>query len=267
VYDGSHKGMDEDFRDELTILIDHLLKPERLVLKKFNGCNVKGFEYLEYVEHHFKLFQSDEIPQAQTLYDATVEMQLTLLIDSCVDIYKKTLVNNLELIKDKNAFIILQELSKSKALLAYHESKKMGNIGHEAKFKKILEMKIDKFYENWKLGGTTIEEDPYREFIELLEKEEENQLKPKKDVPKSLFGLMSEHKNFVDRQKRDIVKYQNQNYNADTYKIEKLKINERIQTLQEQNKKLQIEMEMMKMKINSTSEERNRKEDGTCTIS
>lgn len=58
-YDGRWKLMDEEFKDELVIIIEKLLKPEKLVLKKINGKDLKAFELKEFIESYFKLFQSD----------------------------------------------------------------------------------------------------------------------------------------------------------------------------------------------------------------
>ena len=136
--------MDDEFKDELIFLINHLLKPDRLTLKKFNGCNVKGHEFLEYINQYFLLFQSDELPQAQTIFDATVEKQMTMLVTACFDNYKETIYRNRDVIKSENQIPILHDACKNKALLTYNEAKKMGNASHEALYKQILESEIDK---------------------------------------------------------------------------------------------------------------------------
>jgi ABC-type antimicrobial peptide transport system ATPase subunit len=73
--------MDDDFKDELELLINALLSPDKLVVKQINGKSLKASEYLAYVEHFFKLFQTDSLPLTQTIYEATVEKQLDLKLD------------------------------------------------------------------------------------------------------------------------------------------------------------------------------------------
>ncbi|XP_070508821.1 atlastin-like [Chironomus tepperi] len=155
-YNGNWGEMDEDFKDELFNLIEHLLKPDRLVLKKINGNDLTGSEFLEYVLQYFKLFQSDKLPQAQSIYESTVEKQMNILVGICVDNYKETIYKNQDLIIDINeinkCFLLLpllHNMSKCQALLLFNESKKMGNSDHEIKFKDILNVQIDKIYQEW----------------------------------------------------------------------------------------------------------------------
>jgi len=54
--------MDESFRSELFTLIETILKPEKLVLKMFNGCKVNAVEFLKYAKHYLKLIQSKNFP-------------------------------------------------------------------------------------------------------------------------------------------------------------------------------------------------------------
>ncbi|XP_070497556.1 atlastin-1-like [Chironomus tepperi] len=149
VYDGSHKIMDEDFKIHIRALIERLLSPDRLVLKKFNGCSIKGADFCDVIVQYFKLFQTERLPQAQTIFDATVEKQMSLLHAECMDCYKETVFKNLDILESEKQIKMLHELSRNKALLMYSESKKMGNASHYAKFKKMLETEIDELYAEW----------------------------------------------------------------------------------------------------------------------
>ncbi|CAG9812157.1 unnamed protein product [Chironomus riparius] len=149
-YDGNWGAMDEDFKIELFNLIENLLKTERLVMKKINGKDLKGSEFLEYVQQYFKLFQSDKLPQAQSIYESTVEKQMNILIGLCIDNYKETVYKNQDLISNISQIPVFHNMSKNQALLIYKESKKMGNSDHETKFKKELSKQIDKLFSEWK---------------------------------------------------------------------------------------------------------------------
>jgi len=174
-YDGNWDGMDEDFRIELFNLIDYLLKPERLVLKKINGKDLKGTEYLEYVLQYFKLFQSDKLPQAQSIYESTVEKQMNILVGLCVDNYKETVYKNQDLITNVTQIPIFHKMSKNQALLLYKDSKKMGNTGHEVRFKIELTKQIEKIFSEWKNRSEKsikkIEEEKEKTRLALEEKQ------------------------------------------------------------------------------------------------
>lgn len=149
-YDGNWSEMDEDFRVELFNLIEHLLKPERLVIKKINENNLKGSEYLEFVLQYFKLFQSDKLPQAKSIYESTVEKQMTILVEHCVEIYKSTVSMNQDVVRNERHISLFHDVSNNKALQLYRDSKKMGNVDHVEKFKLLLEVKISEAFKEWK---------------------------------------------------------------------------------------------------------------------
>jgi len=148
-YDGRWKSMDEEFKDELMIIIEKLLKPENLVLKKINGKHLTSIELREYIESYFKLFASDTLPQPQSVYELTIEKQMNILIRKCLDTYKENIAQSQNLVEERNIHIF-HEMSKSKTLIMFTDEEKMGNSEHERKYKAQLEAQIEKLYLEWK---------------------------------------------------------------------------------------------------------------------
>lgn len=149
-YNGNWKAMDEDFKDELKSLIEKLLNPSSLVLKKINSKELNGAEMKHYIEHYLKLFQSDDLPPALSIYESTVETQINLIVSECIENYKQTIYKNQDLISSEAQIPIFHEMSMNKALVMYKEKKKMGNVEHEKKFKEVLEAQMNKTYNEWK---------------------------------------------------------------------------------------------------------------------
>ncbi|KAG5668473.1 hypothetical protein PVAND_016412 [Polypedilum vanderplanki] len=148
-YNGSWGKMDDDFKEELEKLIQHLLEPDRLVIKKINNKDLKGVEFKEYIDQYFKLFQSEDLPQAQSIYESTVEKQMNLLINQCYDNYKEIIFKNQDMIVTKEQIPIFHAMAKNQALLLYKETKKMGNAKHHEKFQKDFEDMMEKAYVQW----------------------------------------------------------------------------------------------------------------------
>jgi hypothetical protein len=148
-YDGKWSKMDEEFKEELVKIIPDLLAPENLVLKKINSKDLKAFELKEYIENYFELFQSNELPQAQSIYESTIEKQMNILIAKCLDSYKQNIVKNHDLLTKQNLHIF-HEMSKSKTLIMFKDEKKMGNVQHENKYKAELNKVLEKAYAEWK---------------------------------------------------------------------------------------------------------------------
>jgi len=147
-YDGRWSEMDEEFKDDLFKIIPFMLKPSKLVLKKINNNSLKCFELKEYIETYFKVFQSDEMPQAQSIYELTVERQMSLLVSECFDSYKRNIIKNEDLLCEENLYVF-HEMSKDNTLLLFKDAKKMGNANHERTYIQKLEDMLENYYKEW----------------------------------------------------------------------------------------------------------------------
>ena len=115
------------------------------MVKKINSKDLNCFEMKEYIESYFTLFQSDTLPQAQSIYESTIDKQMNILIGKCMEFYKLNIYKNQDLLTEKNLHIF-HEMSKTSAILRYKEEKKMGNAEHEKKYIVELEKQIEKMY-------------------------------------------------------------------------------------------------------------------------
>ncbi|KAL7014015.1 hypothetical protein ACKWTF_015698 [Chironomus riparius] len=148
-YDGRWSKMDEEFKEELQKVIEHLLLPNNVILKKINSKDLKGSEMKEYIDSYFQLFQSDTLPQAQSIYESTIDKQMSILLEKCIDHYKHTIFLNNDLLTEENLYVI-HEMSKNKTLIMFKEEKKMGNIEHERRFRILLDEQMEKLYIEWR---------------------------------------------------------------------------------------------------------------------
>lgn len=149
-FDGRHRLMDEEFKEELSKLIEHLLNPRILVVKKFNKCALNGSDFLNYITNLFRVFQMPNLPRAQTIFESTVERQLRSLVDTCFNNYKDAIKKDQKTVTNSSMIQILHQKCKCSAILKFNETKKMGNDQHHLKFKNILESSITKEFNLWK---------------------------------------------------------------------------------------------------------------------
>ncbi|KAL7015439.1 hypothetical protein ACKWTF_016458 [Chironomus riparius] len=151
IYNGSHRGMDADFKTELAKTIEFLFQPKNLVLKKINGYSIAGGHFYKIIENFFNLFNSNDLPEVQTIYDSMIEQELTFIVNSCFEKFKEFFFEHKDLVyvEIKKSTSLFKE-SKSKALSLYEEALKIGNEDHHVKFKEELIKKIDKLYEEWR---------------------------------------------------------------------------------------------------------------------
>lgn len=248
--------MDEDFVKELKILTEYLLKPERLVPKKINENELEAEEYFGYLDNYFHLFQSDEVPEAKTIYETTVEKNMNILIDLCFERYIGNIIQYEVLIQTVDLIIIVHRVSKTDALLLYKQSKKMGNKNHDKKFKDDLTRKIEDYYKSWMNTSETnlreIEEQKEK-TRRILQEKHKYHLKMIDDEKAALEQILAE----MEKENKVIFERE-EKLNKDKIAKEKLKGENKIRKA---IKNLEVEIENCKNSIenekNTTTKELN----------
>ena len=211
-YDGSWSKMDEDFKNELKTLIETLLDPKKLVIKKINNQELSAADLKNYIEVYFRVFQSNDIVGAQSLYELTVSEQMNLLIQAGLQTYKENLVkeNITDIANIAEHLDSVHFKSKVIAVGQFEKAKKMGSMKHQLKFQKELENKIDETFKEWKVNAV----ENYAKFAAEVkitkEKEAENKLlkeeenKTIKDNEIKIRNIQQNYQNISDQEK---VKY------------------------------------------------------------
>nr|CDS33517.2 atlastin 2 [Hymenolepis microstoma] len=73
-FNGRLADIDTNFVDQLRDYIPSILSPESLTVKSINGQPVTCGELMEFFRAYMKIFQSDELPQPVSMYEATAEV-------------------------------------------------------------------------------------------------------------------------------------------------------------------------------------------------
>jgi len=178
--------MDEDFKEELVKVIDQILSPENLIPKRFDGKFLNGAEFLNHMQHYFKFYLTNKIPEVQTVLESMVQNEMKPLILLCVDKYKEAFrkvqnnLSNLDQMQQNH------EECRDNVLILFKDSIKIGNSEDEAKYKLQLVEQID---------------DIYREHIKQLEI---NEKKIEEENNKIRVELEMKHKQELEEMKREL---------------------------------------------------------------
>lgn len=70
-FNGKLKDLDLDFIKCLNELVPLVLAKENVVVKQFNGENLKAKELLNYIDSYWKIFQSGKLPTPTSIFEAT----------------------------------------------------------------------------------------------------------------------------------------------------------------------------------------------------
>ncbi|CAG9811379.1 unnamed protein product [Chironomus riparius] len=201
-FDGRLTQMDEKFKIELKNVIEHLLMPDNLTLKKLNSQKLTVKQVKVYIEQYLKIFQSGDVPKALTVFQSMLESNMNSLIKDCIDKYKTGIFYDKNL-KNLESIPIVHKKWKYEALKFYNDSKKIGDKQHEEIYKAQLDNKLEVVYSEFK----NIHE---QRFKELKKKEDEchakveQERKIKKQAEQQRAKLEADLKAAQERMTRDI---------------------------------------------------------------
>jgi len=142
-YDGSLKHLKHDFMKYLKIIIEGLLSPEKLVVKKIFDKEVTGKDLLEYAASIIQAYQSSELP----------EIEMNNLSETVIEKYKSNILQ-CTYFEDKNFLERLSNDHKRYQEAAVGEFKRMPKMEDrvlENKFKDSIINKTDDFFLSWKI--------------------------------------------------------------------------------------------------------------------
>ncbi len=126
-FDGSWQLLDDEFVNQLSILVPGILSPENLAVKKIGGVEVTGEKLYWEILFYIELLGSNKIPSAQSIYESTVSKFLQDLVNKCADIYRKSMSDGIDKVNSSQDLEILHLNSKKQAMENYENERKMGD--------------------------------------------------------------------------------------------------------------------------------------------
>lgn len=176
--------MEKDFKSSMMDVISWFLNPSNLKTKNIAGNDISVGELKEYIEAYFEIFQSEDSPQGQSVYQITVEKQMNILIESSLTTYKQQMARN----NDYSSTIFVEnfgvshEFCKKFSLLEFKTTKKIGSKFDVKKYSAVLEQNISDEFESLK-------QDAMQNHKKLLEEQEKKleALKKKTESNKKLW--------------------------------------------------------------------------------
>jgi atlastin len=120
-YDGSAHLLRENFREQLSKLVEYTLKPEYLVVKKINGIEITCKEIFKYFSIYIKMYQDPSaLPEPKTALQATAEANNVSAKERSINHYNKEMTiacSGRYMAKKKN--LMYCTLKKDKNLLNF----------------------------------------------------------------------------------------------------------------------------------------------------
>lgn len=151
-FDGRLSDIDNDFKRELKVLVSSFLQPNKLVVKKINGCDISCKELLSHLESYGKVLNGDDLPDPKSMFEAFVEANNSTAVNRAIDLYR----NEMESVLLKNKPFLDPETLKKEhervmeaAFQLFRKQTKMGGEERSQKHKDTLQRMIDQMFESF----------------------------------------------------------------------------------------------------------------------
>lgn len=149
-FDGRWSALEEEFVDTLRELMPAILSPANLTIKTVGGSPIQAFELSVYIKQYVDLFKDENLPEAKSIYESTLDNQFQILMSKAIEVYLQSVSLYQEKIHDVAEVDRLHQLSKSLALKYFDDEKKFGIAEEGLTYHKELEDNIEKAGNEWK---------------------------------------------------------------------------------------------------------------------
>jgi len=152
-FKGEISEISADFKKHISILVPLILSSKGLILKKIEGNCITGQEFITYFQAYTKLYSGNDLPEAKTVLQATVEASILLTVNKCVQIYKAEMSKNLNVGGSYVSYKRLEAFHDKNiqyALMKFDGFKKLGNRNVIQRHRIDLEDQIMSAFEDFK---------------------------------------------------------------------------------------------------------------------
>lgn len=142
---GELRDINNDFKDQLRVLVTSLLEPNNLIVKKNGTLDITCQDLLVYLERQVQVFNEDNLPVTQSMFKATAEANNLTAVSRALDHYRHSME---EVLREGQPFL------ERESLLEKHQ--------------RVQESALKVFDNVPKLGGLTYSETPKNDLKKVI---------------------------------------------------------------------------------------------------
>ncbi|XP_031639340.1 atlastin-like [Contarinia nasturtii] len=164
-FSGELNQISAEFKQYAKELAPLLFAPERLIVKKINGQQVRARDFSQYLQAYTNVFNGGSLPEPKSVLMATAEASNTILYNDCMQKYSdamETAFKNANPFMSENELVQLHEQTKTGVLAQFLEKPKLGGDELRTKFQQKIENGTQERYQTFKAEN----ERKRRDFIE-----------------------------------------------------------------------------------------------------
>ncbi|XP_041353452.1 atlastin-2-like [Gigantopelta aegis] len=152
-FDGRLRDIEDDFKDQLKILVPLLLSRSNLIPKEINGTQITCSDLVEYFKAYIKIYQGEELPEPKSMLQATAEANNLAAVSNSKNKYIKEME---EVIGGDQPYMHPDQVEKEhtqclqRAERLFFQTKKMGGPEFSKRYSDQLREELDEAFENFK---------------------------------------------------------------------------------------------------------------------
>lgn len=151
-FDGRITDIEEEFVDQLKVVVPLLLSPENVIVKKIGGREVTGRQLFEYFKAYINVFAGESMPEPKSMLEATAEANNLAAVATAKDSYLSSMeelcggdrpyINPKTLEQDHTKF-------KAESIEGFDKTPKMGGKEYSQVYREKLLQEIDVAFEHF----------------------------------------------------------------------------------------------------------------------
>jgi hypothetical protein len=193
-----------EFRKHLIDLVEWMLKPENLKVKRVFGQDLTSRDFYGYLKAYSNGFKSPDLPEVQSIFEITVTQVLKTFVEESLNAYKQHMMAfDNPTVENFPAIIEAEHQSgRRKAVDAFMAKKKLGDATHEATFRRQLEEDIQRTFEEWKEERIKT----YQQFMEIEKRRREDKEQFERETQamnQALDVVVAENNRTIEKMNRD----------------------------------------------------------------
>ncbi|CAG0900903.1 unnamed protein product [Darwinula stevensoni] len=168
-FSGSLSDIQEDFKDQLRLLVQQLLSPENLALKTIAGSPITCKQLFEFFKCYIGIYNNRaEIPEPKSIFEATAEVQHRNACDEAVNHYTKRMDRLLAEtpVPTRRRLNQVHASLRVEAIEKFTSSKKMGGKEVSGRFLLLLDKSLHEKYEKYEIQRDAREEQIRSKLLE-----------------------------------------------------------------------------------------------------
>ncbi|KAL7048133.1 hypothetical protein ACKWTF_003234 [Chironomus riparius] len=191
-FDGRWNLLNDEFKVQIKTLIESILSPKNLAIKKIFDKKVTAKELLKYILLIFAAFKGSDAPKSKFIFDSFIKPELTELSEQAVNEYMKKMRQSTDHTNPNYAIKLLTDHNRIK-MEVIEIFKNVPKMTSKNEFIGLISLNIEIAFLNWKPSVKTLH-DQYIAHKKQLEYQAWQSLQARREGARRIYEKTPQYK-------------------------------------------------------------------------